>query len=78
MTEFTDSDRKQFVEKALREGRHADILKIGFANELQVVQYLRSLADKIESGACHVDESSVSIVKLTQQYSLEVKITDIN
>lgn len=76
MTEYTDSDRKRFVEKALKEGRHADILKIEFANELQVAEYLRSLADKIENGACRVDESSVSIEKLTQQCSLEVKITD--
>ncbi|OOE40308.1 hypothetical protein BZG00_05620 [Salinivibrio kushneri] len=78
MTEYTDSDRNNFVDKALREGRHADIVKTKFANEAQVVQYLRSLADKIENGACHVDESSVSIEKLTQQYSLEVKLTDTN
>ncbi|KAA1160325.1 hypothetical protein [Pseudoalteromonas fuliginea] len=78
MDGYTDKDRNKFVEEALINGRHAEIIKIKLANELQTVKYLRDLADKIENGACHIDESSVSINKLSKQHSLEVIMTDAN
>lgn len=76
MAGYTDSDRKKFIEKVLTEGSDADIIDIKFDTPLKTIKYLRGLADKLESGACRVDEASVLINKHTLQYSFNVKLTD--
>lgn len=76
MAGYTDSDREKFIEKALTEGSDVDIINFIFVNPLQTIKYLRDLADKLESGACRVDEASASINKHTLQHSFNVKLTD--